>query len=128
MGRGPSKPSEAFARAVAAEIRAEVARQRLAIADVERGAEISHNYLWKRLSDELPLNLNDVEAIANVLGVPPGVLIARAERALAAPHAEIVEFGRDRRPELPAHVPDRVAALYSEVSHHDADVEREELP
>ncbi|MFH6687434.1 helix-turn-helix transcriptional regulator [Cellulosimicrobium funkei] len=41
---------------------------------------------------------------------------------------DVVEFGRSRRPELPAHVPQRVAALYSEVSHHDADVEREELP
>ncbi|MGW6225736.1 hypothetical protein [Cellulosimicrobium sp. JZ28] len=42
-------------------------------------------------------------------------------------HAEVVDF-RERRPELPPHVPAHVAALYSDVSHHDADVEREELP
>lgn len=126
MGRGPSKPSEAFARAVAAEIRAEVARQRIAIADLERGAEISHNYLWKRLADELPLNLNDVEAIARVLEVAPGELIARAERSLTAAPATIIE---GRFVDVGSRQYDeRAVALESDVAHEDADAQREEQP
>jgi len=62
-----------------------------------------------------------------------GSASAALTEPLPAPHeddepGEVVDFGRDSRRGLPAHVPNRVAALYSEVSHHDADVEREELP
>jgi hypothetical protein len=79
-----------------------------------------------------PATVGEIERMAAAVGHRGSTLVRWAEERVAADETpeegRVVEFGRGRRPELPAHVPDRVAALHSEVSHHDADVEREELP
>ena len=55
---------------VAAEIRAEMARQRRSIHSLEIQLGWSEMYLWRRLSGRSALKLDDVEAIAEVLEVP----------------------------------------------------------
>ena len=85
-----------------------------------------------RTGERVPLNVHDVADIAEALGLVPHELLERAEIALEhQDHGEpgrVVEFGRERRPEIPEGVPLDAAALYHPVSHHDADVEREEMP
>lgn len=60
--------SRELARAVAAEIRATLARQNMHIKQLASDAKISQGYLGKRLRDEAPLNLNDLQAICEVFG------------------------------------------------------------
>lgn len=82
----PSRPSAApgkLARAVAAELRVEMARARLSGAAVARQSGLSQNYVAKRLRDELPFSLNDLEAISAALGVSYVTLFDRAASSLA---------------------------------------------
>lgn len=124
MGRVASGPAAKFASAVAAEVRAEIARQQVAISAVELRSGLSHNYLWKRLSDQLPLNLNDLDLLAQALDTHPGVFVTRAEAALTARSADVIEgrFGQARDYPLDA------AALDLPTSHLDEDAEHEQEP
>lgn len=69
-----------LAKAVTAEIRAEMARQSPQITGIGLAGQIgvSQNYLAKRLRDEAPLNLDDIAAICDALGVPFSELMHRA--------------------------------------------------
>lgn len=58
--------SRELAIAVAAEVRATLARQNMLIRDLAKDAGISPGYLGKRLRNEAPLNLNDLQAICDV--------------------------------------------------------------
>lgn len=87
---------------------------------------MSHSYLWKRLEDQLPLNLNDVDALAAVLGLAPGALIARAELH-ARPIATVVE-GRFRQMGSGHDFSDRAVAQHSEVSIFDEQDQSGEIP
>jgi transcriptional regulator with XRE-family HTH domain len=66
MPAGKMQVSRELARAVAAEIRATLARQNMLIKQLASDAKISQGYLGKRLRDEAPLNLNDLQAICEV--------------------------------------------------------------
>jgi transcriptional regulator with XRE-family HTH domain len=66
MPRGKMQESHELARAIAAEIRATLARQNMTIKDLALTSGISQGYLGKRLRDEAPLNLNDLQAICDV--------------------------------------------------------------
>lgn len=68
MPAGKMQESRELAQAVAAEIRATLARQNMLIKDLARQSGISQGYLGKRLRDEAPLNLNDIQAICEVFG------------------------------------------------------------
>lgn len=54
---------------VAAEIRAELGRQRITQAALADKLGVSRPYLSRRLSGETPLSVGDVAAIAELLGV-----------------------------------------------------------
>jgi transcriptional regulator with XRE-family HTH domain len=63
------------------EIRAEMARQRMGQRELasRMEPERAQPYVWRRLSGEVPLSMDDIESIAKVLGVsmlqlcqPPG--------------------------------------------------------
>lgn len=64
--KGKMQVSRELAIAVAAEIRATLARQNMLIKDLSRKSGISPGYLGKRLRNEAPLNLNDLQAICDV--------------------------------------------------------------
>jgi transcriptional regulator with XRE-family HTH domain len=57
-----------FARAVAAEIRSAMARQRMSGSALARKTDRSQSYLSKRLRDEVSFSANDLEDICEVLG------------------------------------------------------------
>ena len=56
-----------FAKAISAEVRAALARQRLTAKDLAKKAGLSESYLGKRLRDIAPLTANDFEAICKAL-------------------------------------------------------------
>jgi transcriptional regulator with XRE-family HTH domain len=66
-GRQP-EPSP-LARAVSAYFRMVMARDHVTTQALAEAAGLSRTYLGKRLRDEVPLTLNDVEAISIALGV-----------------------------------------------------------
>jgi transcriptional regulator with XRE-family HTH domain len=55
---------------VAAEIRAEMARQRVSHADVAAKLGVSRPWLSRRLSGDTSMSVDDVAKIAEALGVP----------------------------------------------------------
>lgn len=68
-----------YARAVSKEVRSQLGILRISQATLARRTNLSENYLSKRLRDEFPFTLNDIERIAGALGlefealaIPPG--------------------------------------------------------
>ena len=82
MSAKPTGDPGKLARAVSAEIRAELARQRISGMKLAEMMGRSQNYLAKRLRDEIPLSLNDVEDIGSALHLPAGSLVARASESI----------------------------------------------
>jgi transcriptional regulator with XRE-family HTH domain len=73
--------SRELAQAVAAEIRATLARQNMLIRDLAERSKISPAYLGKRLRNDAPLNLNDLQAICEVFDKDVQVFLAAALEA-----------------------------------------------
>lgn len=61
---------------VAAEVRAELGRQQLSVNELARRLGMSQPYLSRRMTGAVPLDLQDLEAIATELGVTVESLIA----------------------------------------------------
>ncbi len=57
--------------AVAAEIRAELARRRLSARRAAARLGWTQAYLSRRLNGDVPFDVGDIEALAGLLGVPP---------------------------------------------------------
>ena len=64
---------------VAAEIRAELGRQRIKYAELSRLLGMSRQRVWALLTDDRPLRDVEIKDIADVLGVPASELMRRAE-------------------------------------------------
>jgi len=58
-----------FARAFSAHVRIVMARDHVTTVALAEMTGLSRTYLGKRLRDEVPLTLNDVEAISRALGI-----------------------------------------------------------
>jgi hypothetical protein len=69
---------------IAAEVRAEMARQKYGPTRLASEACISRPRLHRRLSGAVPFNTDELVIIARVLGVTASDLIARAEARAAA--------------------------------------------
>lgn len=70
--------SRELATAVADEVRATLARQNMLIKELAKEAKISPGYLGKRLRNEAPLNLNDLQAICEVFDKDVQTFLAAA--------------------------------------------------
>ncbi len=68
MPSGKQQESGPFARALSAEVRATLARQRITAKQLAEDVGMSQNYLGKRLRDEASFTLNDMESICEALG------------------------------------------------------------
>ena len=68
MPKASQPVSGPFARAVSAEVRAALARQRMTMKDLAGKAGMSESYLGKRLRDLSPLTANDIETLCAILG------------------------------------------------------------
>lgn len=91
MPSGKQPESGKFARAIAAEIRSAMARQRMSGAQLAVKTDRSQSYISKRLRDEVSFTANDVEDICEVLGEDLLGLVAAAVRA-----AGLTRNGRQR--------------------------------
>jgi hypothetical protein len=72
----------AFAKAISAEVRSAMARQRVSGAELARMIGRSQNYLARRLRDDVPLSANDIEDICEVLGQDLPELVIAAAHAI----------------------------------------------
>lgn len=68
MASGKQPAAGPLARAISAEVRAIMARQRMSRATLATRAGMSEGYLGKRLRDQASLTINDIEAIVAALG------------------------------------------------------------
>lgn len=63
----------------AAEIRAELGRRNMTRLELSKLLGVERMWVYYRLSGETPLKVDDVELIANALGVPLAQLLPAAE-------------------------------------------------
>ncbi len=68
MPTGKQPEAGPFARAIAAEIRESMARQRVSGQMLADWTGMSQSYLSRRLADKVAFTANDIEAICKVLG------------------------------------------------------------
>lgn len=73
--------AEAASRAVAGEVRAELARQRRTAVDMAGALGITPHTAGRRLSGESPFTVLEIAKVAAWLGVSVTTLAARAENA-----------------------------------------------
>ena len=76
-----SKPQRKLATDIAEEVRALLARRRVTSVALARSIGKSHTYVWRRLNGETAFDLNDLEQIAETLGVSPLDLFSAAAGA-----------------------------------------------
>lgn len=69
-------PAVSATEGVASQVRAEVARRRLTWREVARQTTKSHAYWWRRMSGEVPFDVEDLVTVAGILNVPVSVLVA----------------------------------------------------
>jgi transcriptional regulator with XRE-family HTH domain len=69
MPSGSQPKPGPLARAFSGHVRMVMARDRVTAKELAAKAGISRSYLGKRLRDEVPFSLNDVEAISLALGL-----------------------------------------------------------
>lgn len=82
MPSGKEAASGPLARAVSAEVRATMARHRISGAKLASLAGMSQSYISRRLLDDAPFTLNDVEAICRALDERPSDFMAAALRSM----------------------------------------------
>lgn len=70
MPAGPNPEPRRLSRAFSVRVRFAMAEERVTVTALARAAGLSRNYLGKRVRDEAPWSLNDVEAICEALGIP----------------------------------------------------------
>lgn len=69
MPSGKQPEPGPFARAFSAHVRSVMDAEGVTTSALAVAAGLSRNYLGKRLRDEVPFTLNDVETISRVLGI-----------------------------------------------------------
>ena len=72
-----------LSRAVAENVRAEVARHRLPQSAIAEALGLSQQAVSRRLTGGVPFELDEVQAIAGLIGVPTALLLAESEPATA---------------------------------------------
>ena len=70
-------------QAVAAEVRAEIARQKLQVTKLAPKALMTRDELNSRVNGRVPFTATDLKHVAEAMGVTPTLLIKRAEEAVA---------------------------------------------
>lgn len=100
---GPHMATASTAEAVAGEIRAEVARQRLTWRTLAQTTDITPSTLSRRMADPASLSLGELVAICSALGITPSVLLARAESSVSDDELrDWLESQPSERPKPPA--------------------------
>jgi transcriptional regulator with XRE-family HTH domain len=82
MPGGTVGPPSPFAATVVSEIRAEMGRIGVNQSEIAQRTGLKKSHLSTRLRGTLPLNLNELEEIANALNISASLLLRRAEERL----------------------------------------------
>lgn len=69
MPSGKQPEPGQLSRAFSSRVRIVMADDRVTLTDLAKACGVSRNYLGKRLRDEAPLTLNDVEEVCKALGM-----------------------------------------------------------
>ncbi|AYR00921.1 hypothetical protein PP636_gp52 [Arthrobacter phage Hestia] len=85
LGRIPE--SGTLARAVSAQVRAALARQRISVKELAARAGLTESYLGKRLRDDAPMTINDLESVCAALGEDVQAFFVAALQAAKDPDA-----------------------------------------
>jgi transcriptional regulator with XRE-family HTH domain len=73
-----------YSDSVAAELRAEIARQRRTQGELALALGWTQQYLSRRLTGKTPLSVDDVEGLARVLGIPLSEFVVTRPREATA--------------------------------------------
>lgn len=68
-------PQPSLTKLAAAELRAHMARNEVRVADLTQKMDVSPGWLYRRLSGEVSLTLEDLELICSALGIPVSALL-----------------------------------------------------
>lgn len=68
--------------AVAAEVRAEMARRQMTATEIARQLHRSRAFMSRRLNGEVPFDVAELEEIAKILGLPANHFFAKAAAAV----------------------------------------------
>jgi len=82
MPSAPQPKPGRFARAISAQVRSSMARQRISGAQLAGMVGRSSSYISKRLRDEASLTANDVEVICEALNEDLAQLVITAARSM----------------------------------------------
>ena len=94
--------------AVADEIRVALTRRRMSAAGLARALGVSQTYVWRRLDGQTAFDLDDLEKISDILGVPIVQLLPETTRsATSALNATLSGISRKDDPRLVRHVTPR---------------------
>lgn len=83
MSSGKQAKPGPFARAISAEVRADMARLRINSVQLSARAGMSRTYLGKRLRNETPFTFNDAEALCAAMGLDLHEFIQSAFRTMS---------------------------------------------
>jgi hypothetical protein len=79
VSRPKNDEPDAFALAIAREIRKELGARRMSGRALARELQRSEKYIRDRINDTFEFSLNDVEAFAHLIGVRPEDFVARVD-------------------------------------------------
>lgn len=83
MARKGTGNANQFSRLLNAELRAEIARQRISLREIEEKTGISRSRISVTVNrDEAPINTNELDLLTKLLGVKPSNVLASAEAKL----------------------------------------------
>lgn len=83
MARKGTGNANQFSRLLNAELRAEIARQRISLREIEEKTGISRSRVSVTINrDEAPINTNELDLLTKLLGVKPSDVLASAEAKL----------------------------------------------
>lgn len=77
----PPVDADAYKSAIAAEVRAAMARQQVQQKELETLLKWGRNYMNKRYTGKTPFSIPDLTAVCDELGIDMAALIGRAKRA-----------------------------------------------
>jgi transcriptional regulator with XRE-family HTH domain len=72
-------PPTSLTKLAAAELRAHMARNEVRVADLTQKMDVRPGWLYRRLSGEVSLTLEDLELICSALGIPVSALLPVAD-------------------------------------------------
>lgn len=77
----------AYARDVAAEVRAEMARQRVSQTALAEKLDVSQAYVSRRLAGDVAFDVAELDDVARILGVPVEQFVAASTASSGSAHA-----------------------------------------